>query len=513
VDRSDGANSHWEASAERVGIVTAMLVGTPPAPLPPTQPVNRSRRAAGAVAVALVMVLVVGAVAWASSGRNRRYPARWDPRVAAIASFVERTRGLRYDHPVRVYFLSPSQYRRAILGPHHTPTASDRTDARRHLGEMRALGVVEGDPDLLTDDDSLSDAGTLAFYDYQSKVVNVRGHTMTPELRVTLAHELTHALQDQHFDVSRAFTGSDSEATDAARSVIEGDAVDVENQYVDQALSPSERADYEREQQNSLDQSNSQLGDVPDYLTTLFGAPYSLGPSFVSLFGSNDRGQPDNPAIDGLLRTPPPAMSRLFDPIDQLHAQALEKVAAPDVPHASFDSGSIGALTLFAMLADRLDAVTAMDATDGWAGDSYVAYEQGTGSDRRVCVAATVRAKNDGALRSLRDALRGWQRAMPTAADATVSVHGDDVSLRSCDPGPASSGIGHRFSTAIGYPVGRLEIADAARSQGGISEQQAICVGDTAVRRFTPDELNTSDLTPELQQKLSEAVAAAAAAC
>jgi hypothetical protein len=474
----------------------------------------RSRRAAGAVVVSVVMVLVVGGVAWMSQDTGFRFPDHWDPRVAGLARFVERTRGLRYDHPVRVYFLSPGQFRRAILGPHHTPTAAERADAKRHLGMLRALGVVDGDPDLLSDSDTLADAGTLAFYDFRSKVVNVRGHTMTPGLRVTLAHELTHVLQDQHFDVSRAVEGNDTEATDAARSVVEGDAVDVENHYVDEELSNDERAAYEKEQQGSIDHANGQIGSVPDYLTAVFGAPYAFGPSFVSLFGSNEKGAPDNAAIDGLLRTPPPAMSRLFDPSDQLHAAAVQKVAPPDVSHPVFDRGSIGAISLFAMLADRLDAVKAMDATDGWGGDSYVAYEKGTGIDRRVCVSATVRGKDADASNGLRDALRAWQRAMPSAADATVSVRGDDeVSFTSCDPGPARSGVGDRFSTALDYPVVRLEIADSTRTQGGVSEQQAICVGDTAVRQFTPEELATTELTPELQAKLSQAVAAAATTC
>src|SRR2546421_342462 len=120
-----------------------MLVGTPPAPLPPAPSSIRSRRAATAVVVSSVMVLVVG-----------------------------------------------------------------------------ALAVVDGDPDLLADDDTLADAGTLAFYDFRTKVVNVRGHTMTPGLRVTLAHELTHVLQDQHFDVTQSVDGNDDDATEGARSVV-----------------------------------------------------------------------------------------------------------------------------------------------------------------------------------------------------------------------------------------------------------------------------------------------------
>ncbi len=342
-----------------------MLVGTPPVPPPAAPATIRSGRAAGAVVVSLVLVLVVGGLAWMSHDTGPRFPDHWDPRVAGLARFVERTRGLRYEHPVRVYFLSSAQYRRAINGPADTPTSAERADSRRRVGLLRALGVVDGDPDLLADSDDLADAGTLAFYDFRSKVVNVRGHTMTPGLRVTLAHELTHVLQDQHFDVTAAVDGKDSEAAEAARSIVEGDAVDVENRYVDKGLTAAERTAYEKEQQGGIDHATTQLGDVPDFLTGSFGAPYAFGPSFVSLFGSSEDGATDNAAIDGLLRSPPPAMSRLFDPADQLHRRPVQHVATPDVPHAVFDQDTIGAVTLFAMLADRVDPVTAMDATDG----------------------------------------------------------------------------------------------------------------------------------------------------
>jgi hypothetical protein len=378
---------------------------------------------------------------------------------------------------------------------------------------LRALGVVDGDPDLLADDKDLADAGTLAFYDFQAKVVNVRGHTMTPGLRVTLAHELTHALQDQHFDVSKALGNSDDDASQAARSVIEGDAVNVENRYVDEVLTDSERTAYEKEQAASTQQATSQLTDVPDFLTTSFGALYEFGPPFVSFFGSNASGDPDNAAIDSLLRTPPPAMSRLFDPTDQVKEQDILHAAAPKASGTIFERGSIGAVALFAMLADRLDAVTAMDATDGWGGDAYVAYESGHGADRRVCVSATIRAQDAASRDTLSNALRGWATAMPAAADAQVTSRGDDNSLRSCDPGPASSGVGVRFSTALSYPVVRLQIADGARSEGGVTRARAICVGNTAVREFTPDELGATDLTPELQAKLSQVVAKAATSC
>ena len=45
----------------------------------------------------------------------------------------------------------------------------------------------------------------LAFYDPDAKEVVIRGGTKFLDVphRVVLAHELTHVLQDQHFDLNR----------------------------------------------------------------------------------------------------------------------------------------------------------------------------------------------------------------------------------------------------------------------------------------------------------------------
>ena len=49
-----------------------------------------------------------------------RYPAAWDPRVVDLVSFVEKQRGLNFEHPVFVDFLDPQavpdrQHRRLLV--------------------------------------------------------------------------------------------------------------------------------------------------------------------------------------------------------------------------------------------------------------------------------------------------------------------------------------------------------------------------------------------------------------
>jgi hypothetical protein len=470
---------------------------------------RRTARVVSALAIASVLVLVVGALAALTHQSGPVYPDHWDPRVAKIAHFVENERDLTFRHPVSVYFLTPKQYSRAARGDESNPTASDRADSKKQLAELRAFGVVEGDPDLLASGDDLADAGTLAFYDFRTKVVNVRGHQMTPGLRVTLAHELTHALQDQHFTISRIVDGPDSEASDAARSVVEGDAVDIEDDYVQNELTDSERTAYEKEQDTATGTATDQLGDVPDFLTTSFGAPYAFGPTFVSFFGSDADGTVDNAKVDALLRDPPPAMSRLFDPTDQLRRAPVAKVDDPHIKGSRFDDGTAGAITVFAMLAVRLDPIVAMDATDGWSGDAFVAAQRP--KDHTMCISLHIRAQQ-GKGDALRTAFEQWRGAMPAAAFAKVGGSGDDVLVESCDPGPAPSGIGERFSDGILYPVVRLQIADSVVGTG-ISKPKAVCIGDHSVRKLTLEDLQSEELSPDLQRKLEQAGMEAARSC
>ena len=74
----------------------------------------------------------------------------------------------------------------------------------------------------------------LAFYLPTKKKFFVRGTEVdTPNAKVTVAHELTHALQDQHFDLTKLEKeAAKTHSSDALRSLVEGDAVRVQKLYL-----------------------------------------------------------------------------------------------------------------------------------------------------------------------------------------------------------------------------------------------------------------------------------------
>ena len=267
-------------------------------PPPPSGPSVRTRVGL-AMAAALALVgasAVAGAVVFDG---GPIYPERWDPRVAEIARFVEEERGHTYRHPVRVYFLAPDRYREiAGGGPDEAaPTDEEREYSENTVAEYRALGLMEGDPDLLAANETMQDSGTLAFYSPEDDVVNVRGTDITPAMRVTLAHELTHALQDQYFDLSPIGDAATADESGAARAIVEGDAVSVEDAYV-AAMSDEDRADYERESSSDSDAADTDLGDVPAVLQVLFGSYYAVGNAFVEFWQADPSGVVDRENID-----------------------------------------------------------------------------------------------------------------------------------------------------------------------------------------------------------------------
>ncbi len=468
--------------------------------------IRRADRGRRALAVVLAVLTCVGAAGIGAQFHEPvgAHPTDWDERVRALVAFVQRERGHRFEHAVPVYFLSPAEYRRAAQGgtSAEEPTAEQRTSSRRDVAELRALGLIEGDPDLLDAGNELVDSGTLAYYDQETDIVNVRGSELTVGLRVTLVHELTHALQDQLYDVQRLLAG-DSESATAARSVLEGDATAVENAYVAQ-LSASERQAYETERQEAAGEAQSQLDEIPEVLTTLFGLPYALGSAFVDLVDA-DQGGPALDQIDDVYRRMPETTSELFDPRDYFDDEPARDVDAPKLSGRDPEDDVLGAALLFVMLAERTDPAAAMAAVDTWRGDAY----RSAVDDDRVCV--RIRIEADG--RQLADALEAWAATMPAEAEAEVHARAGGVHVSTCDPGKdVDMGLTGDAATALGYPVGRAQIATAQVS-AGLDRDSALCVGDAVVSELTLDDLRAEELTDDLQQRITSLIFDALGRC
>jgi hypothetical protein len=420
---------------------------------------------AAVVAVALVATGVFSFDVKLGAEPGPEVPKEWDSRVADLVKFVEKTRRHEFEHPVAVDFLTDDEYSSAIRVDGGELSDDDRTAIDDQVSMMRAVGVVSGELDLFGSRNEILDNGTLAFYDPATQRVRVRGTEVDVELQVTLVHELTHVLQDQLFDLNRMNTMSNGEAS-AFHALVEGDAVRVERVFVE-GLPVEEQTTYEDANGASVDEADTELSEVPQFLQATFALPYFVGPPMAELLA--DRG---TDVLDDAFRKPPKAIESLFDYGAFLDSSAPDELAEPALPDGAtkLDGGTFGADSWYLLLAQRTDAIAALDAVDGWTGDSYVQYRQ----DDTTCLKALYQGRNSTEGREMVSALQAWAGTMPPEAQVVVETPKTGQALVStCDPGPeVDQQVADRALDVLALPAMRLYLALGAQ-QGGLSAEDA----------------------------------------
>lgn len=452
-----------------------------------------------------VLVAGLAGVVVVRSGPD--HPDEWDPRVLDLVRFVERERGLEFRHPVHVEFLTRDEFAEEMTEDPSDVTAEDEEELEAIAAVFRALGLLEGDVDLFEEVNELTAQGTLGFYDYDRRRIVVAGTELTVGHEVTLVHELTHALQDQRFDLSLLDEAETSGQESAYLALVEGDAVRIESGYLE-TLDDDELAEYEEELGGDIEEFEEE--EFPSILVTLFAAPYDLGELLVLLLESEGE-----EAIDEAFAEPPTTDEHLLDPWTFVEGDDALEVPVPDledgedpVELGGIASGDLGALTWYLLLAERIDPHRALGAVDGWGGDAYVTFER----DGRTCVRASFRGDRQRDTREMADALEDWAASMPPGA--TSVARGDDVvTFTSCDPGTEATAAGSGASeNALLLPLTRTGISLGA-VQEGAPRRVARCVAARIVDGLSLDqlvELLESETAPPV---IEEQAAAAFEAC
>ena len=399
--------------------------------MPPRR--RRARRwprllaAFGGVAV-LAAVAVVAVVVFTRGSHG--YPSQWDARVAPIAASVEELRGLTFKHPVPVKYLSDVDFEKQV-----TESPADLKKERKQIDEatglFRAAGLIGANVDLAQAANDTQAADTIAFYDPDTKSVYVRGTgAFTVDTRVTLAHELTHVLQDQYFDLPKLEKKADaskSGSSDALRGLVEGDAVRIQNLYLGEQ-SASDRQEYARLSSAGASAAGDRTSHIPAVVGTLFNAPYIFGPELVRVLDATG----GNSAINAALTGPTPTTRVYLDPTAVSHTTPLPPTPAlkpgeKKLPVTSANDDSFDDFTLYLMLSARLDRPTALRVADAYAAGSEVVYTRGGAT----CFRAAIVGVDPGSDAFLGRVLARWTRTMPDAGIDAVRLAGRVPLVRS----------------------------------------------------------------------------------
>jgi hypothetical protein len=301
------------------------------------------------------------------------------PELTTIARQVEHARGHEYVTPPTAEAISDQEMDRRLRESFRAYYPKDLYDRRTFA--WRTIGVIPTDTDLYHAYRTFLTGGVIGFYDPETGELVYEGSgDLGFTERLTLAHELTHALDDQIFDLKRldALTNAcQDERFAGALGLVEGSA-----QYFS-AASAAENPDVSLGDlleaiANAVTSGSAPQG-VPPFLYAINLWPYSAGMAFVGTLA----GQGGTPAVDRAFEHLPVSTEQVIHPelypTDKPVSVDIADITAALGPGwGDLDAMTIGEEWLRALLELRLDGDTADAAAAGWGGGGYRAFTDGT---------------------------------------------------------------------------------------------------------------------------------------
>jgi hypothetical protein len=253
------------------------------------------------------------------------------------------------------------------------------------------------------------DSAVAGYYDPRSGALRVIEGAQTGNrvlYETTVAHELTHALEDEAFDFDLDAMAAGGDGALAYTALIEGSATAVMTRYMARRFGAEETLGA------TLGSALSGSGTegMPPFLTAQLLFPYTAGERFVGRLLEVGGGGWD--VVDAAMRFRPPASTeQVLHPQKYLEVEQPARVAPPELPGWERRSRtSLGEWTTARVLA-RAGGTGAGDAAAGWGGDAVALFAR-PGGDRALGVRWRWDTRRDA--EEFAAALRAWgEDAMP----------------------------------------------------------------------------------------------------
>ncbi len=318
-------------------------------------------------------------------------PGPSDVTADRVLSDVSRLRELRILRAVPSGLKSRDDIRAMVLHDmaEHTTPAKMRTTSRM----LEFLGLVDAGFSLEREAVSLLTEQIAGFYDPRTRFFYLADWIPIDEQRAIMAHELTHALTDQHYDLKRFedWPDGDSDAELAARALVEGDATALMIEYsLDQRGAPYDLSripvsltEILRAGASTADAEHPAYAGAPEVLKQNLQFPYVYGAGFVQALlrsGSWTR-------VDDAYRSLPVSTEQVIHPDKYLSGDRPAPVAITDVSRRlgpgwhRVDSDVNGEFGYYLILRDVLDEKVSSKAAAGWGGDRYGFYSDAKGEN------------------------------------------------------------------------------------------------------------------------------------
>lgn len=194
-----------------------------------------------------------------------------------IKDEIEAMRGMKYTRPVAVKVTDKKgflEYARKRMEVSQTPERMARDETVAHM-----LGLIPPDMDLEKTLEKVLQDQVGGFYDPGSDTFYLMDSFTGDIAKIILSHELTHALDDQHFDIDKILKGlhEDTDAELAFQAVVEGSGTAAMNQWTVKHMFQLSRKDM----LESANLGTEGLEDAPPYIWKPLLAVYLRGEQFL----------------------------------------------------------------------------------------------------------------------------------------------------------------------------------------------------------------------------------------
>jgi hypothetical protein len=315
--------------------------------------------------------------------------------VDEILKFASERTGLAIHEPIKRQLVNRDQV--AAYIEKHIDEDEDSQRLQRGEVVLKKLGLLPRDFNLKTYLIGLLREQVAGYYDPKTKTVNLLDWVDPEEQKPVLAHELTHALQDQNFDLEKWMKAGDVDlgkekrqptAQDIAKdeeiavrqALVEGQAMVILLEY---SLAPTGQSVADSPQIVEAVKRGMLVGTAdsvlfrqsPLFLKETLTFPYRYGLDFVVELLSK---QGKDKAYGAVLRNPPATTRQIMEPDKYLSGEKIVPLPVPDFGrifgnYELFDAGAFGEFDV-AVLIDQFEGTNrAHEMYPHWRGGYYYA--------------------------------------------------------------------------------------------------------------------------------------------
>jgi hypothetical protein len=312
--------------------------------------------------------------------------------VDEILGFASKDTSFPIRHDVKRQLVSRDEVANYVTK--HNSEDEDAKRLRRAELVLKKFGLLPRDFDLGKFLVVLLKEQVAGYYDPKTKTVNLLDWLGVEQQKPVLAHALTHALQDQSFNLEKYMKPGDTdldkkkeitwqdiandEISTTRQAVVEGQAMVVLVDYMlapmGQSLKDSPQVVEALKQGMLVGSADAvQFQNAPIYMKEALTFPYRYGIDFIAdmlIKGGKDK------AFTALFQDPPRTTRQIMEPQTYLSGERLDPMPLPDFRevfknYERFDVGALGEFDVAVLVDQYAGAETSHQMYPHWRGGYY----------------------------------------------------------------------------------------------------------------------------------------------